>query len=113
LAEEIGEQMSTHELIKEIKDINLNYLMLAQHMIRNDKDMAIYRLGISEEIAELLESLSVAQIMKLANTPSMLTRFRFDDALILGMLTHNNKSISMTHAHASIFLANQEVETIS
>jgi flagellar transcriptional activator FlhD len=104
--------MSTHELMQEVRDINLNYLMLAQHMIREDKDMAIYRLGISQEIAELLESLSMAQIMKLAGGPSMLTRFRFDDAVILGMLTHDSKTASMCHPHSAILLSNQPVEAI-
>jgi flagellar transcriptional activator FlhD len=104
--------MSGQELMQEIRDINLNYLMLAQHMIREDKDMAIYRLGISQEIAELLESLSMAQIMKLAGGSSMLTRFRFDDAVMLGMLTHENKANSMSQSHSAILLANQAVEAI-
>lgn len=104
--------MNTNELMQEIRDINLNYLLLAQHMIRGDKEMAIYRLGISQEIAELLQSLSTAQLMKLASTPSMLTRFRFDDAVILGMLTHDNKPTTLANSHSAILLAGQAVEAI-
>lgn len=55
------------DLMAEIRDANLNYLMLAQQMIRADKACAIYRLGISLEIANLLENLSNAQILKLAS----------------------------------------------
>ena len=98
--------------MNEIHDINLNYLLLAKHLIHEDKDMAIYRLGISQEIAELIENLSTAQLMKLAGSPTLITRFRFDDALILGMLTHNKKPESLAHSHVAILSAKQEVKAI-
>ena len=104
--------MSVNNMMQEIRDINLSYLMLAQHFIRTDKDEAVFRLGISLEIADLLGDLSIAQVMKLAGGPTMLTRFRFDDVAILGMLTHDSKVQSMDHLHASILLARQPVETI-
>ncbi len=104
--------MSANNMMQEIRDINLSYLMLAQHFIRTDKDEAVFRLGISREIADLLGDLSIAQVMKLAGGPMMLTRFRFDDVAILGMLTHDSKVQSMAHLHASILLARQPVETI-
>ncbi len=104
--------MSTDNLIQEIRDINLNYLMLAQHIIREDMDMAIYRLGISQEIASIIQNLSTAQLMKLATTPAMITSFRYDDVMILEMLTHEKKSTPMMHAHSTILLANQPVREI-
>ena len=54
-------------VVTEIRDANLNYLMLAQQMIRSDKASAIYRLGISQSIADILDSLSNAQLIKLAS----------------------------------------------
>ena len=104
--------MNTDNLIREIRDINLNYLMLAQHIIREDMDMATYRLGISQEIAVLIDKLSTAKLMKLATSPSMITSFRFDDVMVLEMLTHDKKSLSMSHAHSAILLANQSVREI-
>ena len=47
--------MTTNDMIAEIREANLRYLMLAQQMIRSDKAAAIFRLGISGEIADLLE----------------------------------------------------------
>ena len=105
--------MDTQQLMAEIKDMNLSYLLLAQRMIRADKSMAVCRLGLSQEIAELIVGLSAAQIVKLASSPVMLTRFRFDDAAILGRLTHDSKERSQAHAHASILLAGQPLEEIS
>ena len=105
--------MNTDNLIREIRDINLNYLMLAQQIIREDIDMAIYRLGVSLEIANIINNLSTAQLMKLATTPTMIASFRFDDVMMLEMLTHDKKSLSMSHAHSTILLANQPVREIS
>jgi len=104
--------MRTTDMLAEIRDANLSYLMLAQQMIRSDKPAAIFRLGISESIANLLDSLSTSQVLKLSGGASMLTRFRFDDAAILGMLTHDRKDSSQSQSHAAILLAAQAVNEI-
>lgn len=104
---------TTNDMTAEIRDANLSYLMLAKQMIRSDKAMAIFRLGISSEIADLLEGLNNAQILKLASTNMMLARFRFDDVAILGMLTNYNKDRELAQSHAAILMASQPVEQIS
>jgi flagellar transcriptional activator FlhD len=96
----------------EIRDANLSYLMLAQQMIRSDKATAIFRLGIDKQIAELMEGLSNAQILKLAGSNMMLARFRFDDSAILGMLTNYNKDRMLAQSHAAILMAGQPVDEI-
>ncbi|MDY7578571.1 flagellar transcriptional regulator FlhD [Herbaspirillum sp. RTI4] len=104
--------MDTNDMMGEIRDANLSYLMLAQQMVRSDKATAIFRLGISGEIAELLIGLSNAQILRLADTNMMLTRFRFDDVAILGMLTNYNKDKNLAQSHAAILMAGQPIEEI-
>lgn len=105
--------MDVNEMIAEIRDANLSYLMLAQQMIRADRPTAIFRLGISGDIADLLEKLSAPQLLKLASANMMLARFRFDDVSILGMLTHHNKDRSLSLPHAAILMAAQPVEEIA
>ena len=105
--------MTNNDITAEIRDANLGYLMLAQQMIRADKATSTYRLGISSEIADLLEGMNNAQILKLAGTNVMLARFRFDDGAILGMLTNYNKDRSLAHSHAAILMAGQAVEQIA
>ena len=107
-----GVAVSTQQMMAEIRDMNLSYLLLAQQMIRADKSMAIHRLGLSREIVEVIDGLSTAQIVKLASSPVMLTRFRFDNAAILGMLTHDRKERGQSNAHAAILLAGQPLEEI-
>jgi flagellar transcriptional activator FlhD len=84
-------EMTANDMMAEIRDANLSYLMLAQQMIRADKVTAIFRLGISADIADLIEGMSNAQILKLAGGNMMLARFRFDDTAILSMLTSQPK----------------------
>ncbi len=54
------------QLLEEVREVNLAYLVLAQHMIRADKAQAMYRLGVSEEVAGIVDQLSPAQLMKIA-----------------------------------------------
>ena len=105
--------MNTNAMMAEIRDANLGYLMLAQQMIRSDKATAIFRLGISSEIAELIDGLNNAQILKLSGTNMMLARFRFDDGAVLGMLTNYNKDRALSQSHAAILMAGQAVEEIA
>jgi len=106
-------EMTANDMMAEIRDANLSYLMLAQQMIRADKVTAIFRLGIAADIAELIEGMSNAQILKLAGGNMMLARFRFDDSAILGMLTNYNKDRSLAQSHAAILMAGQGVEEIA
>lgn len=105
--------MNTTEMLNEIRDANLNYLMLARQMIRADRASAIFRLGLSAELADLLDGLSSAQVVRLAQGNTMLARFRFDDQAILGMLTRTNRDASLSQAHAAILTAAQPVEDIA
>ncbi|MGB6054761.1 MAG: flagellar transcriptional regulator FlhD [Burkholderiaceae bacterium] len=105
--------MNINDMMAEIRDANLSYLMLAQQMIRSDKAAAIFRLGISHEIADLLEGLSNSQILKLAGTNMMVARFRFDDGAILNMLTSYSKDRALAHSHAAILMAGQPVEEVA
>ena len=53
--------MKINNMLEEIREANLTYLMLAQNMIREDKPQAMYRLGVSEDVASVIESLTPAQ----------------------------------------------------
>jgi flagellar transcriptional activator FlhD len=100
-------------ILDEIRDANLNYLMLAQQMIKADKAHAIFRLGVNSDIADLIGSLSNSQLIKLASANMMLTRFRFDDSVMLGMLTSNHKGQSQAIAHSSILMSCQPAQAIA
>ena len=68
--------MDTQDIVSEISELNLTYLMLAQQMLAKDRDAALFRLGISEELADILLTMSPAQIVKLASTNIFSSRRR-------------------------------------
>lgn len=91
--------METSALLEEIRDLNLGYLMLAQRMIRQDKAAAVYRLGISQPLADVLADLTTGQVLKMAATSVMLCRMRLDDRVILGLLTSHGRDGLMQPSH--------------
>jgi flagellar transcriptional activator FlhD len=99
--------MSKDQMLGEIRETNLAYLLLAQQMIRMDLASAMFRLGISQEVAEILEHLSPGQIMKMAASNMVMCRFRCDDRAILGLLTDHNANKPMMASHAAVLMAGQ------
>jgi flagellar transcriptional activator FlhD len=86
----------------EIREINLSYLMLAQSMVRSDKAHAMFSLGISESIADILGELSAAQLLKIASGNMMMCRFRFDDEMVWSLLAdHGRRSQTGLDANAA------------
>lgn len=105
--------METNQLLDEIRDINLSYLLLAKQMLRDDRVSAMYRLGINQDIADILDRLSSAQLIKMAASNMLLCRFRFDDRLIADMLASDNRDQSVTKSHAAILMAGKPAEAIA
>lgn len=105
--------MNTNQIQSEIKESNLSYMMLAQQMIKEDKVASIFRLGVSEEMADLIAGLTPAQTLKMASSSMMLYRFRFDERLLLNMITDINKDRVMSQAHATILMTAQPQEALA
>jgi flagellar transcriptional activator FlhD len=108
--------IANEQLLAEIREANLTYLMLAQSLIRQDQAAAQFRLGLTEEAAELLGALSPAQIMKVASGNMLLCRFRVEDDLVWDLLT-NHKPGKVANAetsrlHASILMAGRVTEAM-
>ena len=105
--------MTNEQILSEIQEANLTYLMLAQNLIRQDKAEALFRLGMSEESADLISALSPAQILKIASGNMLLCRFRMDDDMVWGLLTNHGKGAAndtTTRLHASILMAGRHQE---
>ncbi len=105
-------------LLAEIRDANLSYLMLAQAMLREDRPAALFRLGISEEVADIIEALSPSQMLRMASGNTLMCRFRFDDEMVWSLLTEHARpeeqggERSATRLHASILLAGRYSEAV-
>ncbi len=105
--------MQTNQIQEEIREANLSYMLLAQQMIQDDKVSAIFRLGISAGIADLIAGLTPAQILKMVASDMLLCRFRFDERLMLNLVTDFNKDRMMSQAHATILMSAQPVAALA
>jgi flagellar transcriptional activator FlhD len=108
--------MTNEQMLTEIREANMTYLMLAQSLIRRDKAEALFRLGMSEDAADLISALSPGQIMKIASGNMLLCRFRVDDDIVWNLLTNHsvNKvdNDATTKLHASILMAGRYAEAM-
>jgi len=109
--------MTSEQILAEIREANLTYLMLAQSLIRADKAQALFRLGLSEESAELIDGLSPAQVMKIASGSMLLCRFRADDDMVWSLLTQHNVNgrtvnDATTRLHAGIVMAGRYADSV-
>ncbi|QDX83010.1 flagellar transcriptional regulator FlhD [Denitratisoma sp. DHT3] len=105
--------MKSTDTYNDIKEVNLAYLMLAQSMVRSDRESAIFRLGVSEEIADVLDRLTPGQILKMASSDMLLCSFRFEDSLLLNLLANHERERGVGHIHAAILATGKPVETLS
>ena len=108
--------MTNEELMNEIRDTNLSYLILSQNMIRKDKAQALFCLGIDENVADIIAQLSPQQLVKVASRNLMLCTMRFDDEMIWALLagTHERRQTTDSSAtlHASILMAGHSAQSV-
>lgn len=105
--------MNSEQILAEIREANLSYLMLAQSLIRADREQALFRLGINEDTATLIGALTPAQMMKIATCNTLLCRFRMGDDLVWGLLTSHGRGAAnegVNRLHASILMAGRHQE---
>ena len=101
--------MTSEQMLTGIRDADCTDLMLSQLLICQDKAQAMSRLGISDESADLIATLSPSQIMKLASNNMLLSCFHADDDMVWNLLTQHNfsarvatESIARVHANLQV-----------
>lgn len=97
------------DISKEIGDINLAYMLLAQKLAKQDRAAAMYRLGVGRELADLLANMSLTQIVKLATSNFLLCSFRLDDHPMFAVFGEG-KDTSLQQAHMSILIAARQLQ---
>lgn len=103
----------TSATLEEIQSLNLGYLLLAQRLLREDRPNGIFRLGVSQQIAEVLERLTLAQMTVLASSTQVLCRFRFVDHTVLSAFAQKvQRAPADTQTHTASSLAAQSAEQI-
>lgn len=97
--------MNIEELLGEIEDINLTYLMLAQRLLREDYATARFRLKLDDSMAGVLTSLSVKQLSQLARTNQFLFRLCFDNGEQVAKVIGKKREQGLNQTHAALLMA--------
>ena len=89
----------------EIRELNAAYLMLAQKMLQCDRDTAVLRLGVSPALADYIEHLSAARLMRMADSTLLIPCFRFDDEQLARLMAGEGRDETASTLHAAIIAA--------
>ena len=102
--------VSDNSVLSDIKEVNLSYLMLAQRLLRENYAAGMYRLGFNSDVADIVLSLSPAQLVKLASSNALVCGFRLNDYQLLSTLGQNVLGGVLQQAHSTILLAQRATE---
>ncbi|HET7313521.1 flagellar transcriptional regulator FlhD [Salinisphaera sp.] len=100
--------METDHLLDDIREVNLSYLLLMQRLINTDREAAMFRLKIDDEMADLLSRIPVSELVRLARCNQLLCHFSLQDADQLHSLVRANSDDRMRQVHAAILLGSNE-----
>lgn len=97
--------MDAADATREIADLNLTYMLLAQKLLREDRAAAMLRLGVGAEMADLLVAMSLSEVIQLAASNFVLCGFRLDDLPMVRSVMQGGRERSLQQAHLAILLA--------
>lgn len=105
--------MNNEQLLNEIREANLSYMVLVQNLVRRDRAEAIVRIGLSEDVADMIAALTIPQMLRIAARNVLICRFRFDDEIVWSLLTDHGAQAATKSVHAAILMAGQPVAGIA
>lgn len=97
--------MESNELLGEIQDTNLSYLMLAQRLLREDFATAQFRLKLDNDMAGMLMSLSTKQLGRLARTNQFQFRMCLDSVEQVKQVLDKRPDSTMMQTHAALLMS--------
>ncbi|SFR55819.1 flagellar transcriptional activator FlhD [Pseudidiomarina maritima] len=97
--------MSHSKTISELQELNLSYLMLVQKLIVEDRDTAIFRLKIDDELADLIADMSAKELTMLARQPQSLLQPNLGPVSQLKAILTNKRDTGMQATHLAMHMA--------
>lgn len=103
----MGESMDAHQRLKNIHECNLTYLLLARQLLAEDWSTALYRLGISDDMATALVELSPSEVISLAESGVLICQLRISDAEDVRRMSRRSRIDGLQPLYNSIMLASK------
>lgn len=107
------ETIDYNEQLQSIHNVNLSYLLLAQRLIRENKFLATFRLGLNDETIDILKDLSLQQLIKLSSTGQLISRLRLDNEDVIECLTKDSRIDALQRMHTGIILSTELLDSLS
>ena len=93
-----------------IQEQNLSYLLLAQKLLQEDKQMGMFRLHFDESMANFILSLATGQLLELSSSGQLITQFSIKNHEQVMRVLSNDRSKGLRQMHTSLMLAQVEDE---
>lgn len=78
-------------ILLQIRELNLNALLLAQSVLKNDFNDGLLRFGVEKSTGEFIVGLSFAQIQMLSKVPYLLFPIKLDHKNVSDILNKNDE----------------------
>lgn len=99
---------NSNTALEDIQDLNLSYLLLAQNLLRRDREVAIFRLKLSENMADLISNMSSKQMTQLAKVNQLICRPVFEETDRLSKVLGNARELGMVEIHSALLMASAD-----
>ncbi|WP_038027551.1 flagellar transcriptional regulator FlhD [Tatumella saanichensis] len=99
--------MECHLRLKNIYECNLSYLLLARQLLAEDWPTALYRLGLSDDMATALVELSPTGMIRLAETGQLICQLRISDVEDVRRMSRSSRIDGLQPLYNDIMLASK------
>lgn len=83
-------------------------MLLAQRLLQQDFESALFRLNLSEEMGEVLRTLSLRDLTALSRCDSLLCELRPQDVTMVEKVIHDPRKHGLGAIHGSLILASRK-----
>ena len=73
-------------------------------LLRTDRAEALYRMGIGEEVAGIIDQMTTSPLLRVAGSSQVMCRFRCDDRMVWDLLASHSRDRGVACAHAAIVM---------
>ena len=90
----------------------MTYLLLAKQLLSDDRAAAVFRLGISEDIADYIQSLPSRKLVQIARSSQLICALRFSEVKDLEVTLASKREHIETPSHQALFLASKVANAV-
>jgi flagellar transcriptional activator FlhD len=103
--------MIDESTLAEIQELNMTYMLLAKQLLSEDREAAIFRLGISPDVGDYILSLSAKKLAQISRTSQFLCSLRIESVVELEATIASHRDYFETPSHHAVLLASKAAKT--